>query len=869
MKKYAAEGVVHTNNISIFYYVSFFPLQKRDQPQVFATVGDNVVLTCACGTNEQQKVKILATYVDCNPDEAFCSIAWTSNPRTGAPWLAVGGKSGVVKIIDCSTGTLVRSLVGHGDEILDLQTSPTHPHVLASSSGDHTIRIWNLDERYVAQPCAVICAGEGHREQVLSVAFHDSGRFLVSGGMDNRVDLWALPDLDKLEVDPDNPVVLYWSHFTTNALHANYVDSVAFYGDLILSKAAKEHRIVLWRIDGFASNLADYLGQQNAPTSHDKSKDTLSAFGSGFTRLLQFSIPHTTPWYMRFGIGHGVGCGSTLVMGNDAAKVYVFQLKEYELTNEDDEDAPSDSHSSSYISSSSYVSDDDDDDDNEEEEDDEKPETSQRKPAAGTVIKRDSIPLPPGAKPGNHFALKKAWVAPSAAYAGSAGMRTRGSFGPADEVSDTEGKDDDDDDDDDDDEDEDDDEDDDEEEEENIPPKRRRVDSKSYKKEEDEDADESDARAPPRGGRRGRGRARGGRQSRVKRREPPKPMAVKTTRGAAEKENEKEKEKRGGEESESSRVEVSLISSDEEEGEGEKTQRKSRMVAEANLINLSSSDGEESKDAGPVHGSIPETTEEDDDYDEPDYQERSGLSIRLPFARKQAVTAMSTIGMSDEDFDPVEDDVPLKPTGAAFKRALKPPAEEPKTSSTLMQKQSSSSSSSSAATTTTTSSSSSSAVAKKPTVLTPSELQALIQSRASPRSHFGLPSAAVLPAEAGQQVNTRPRRSGSSLTSAPPSLSSPIQHSPTAQPLTPQDHHHKEDHNQTQHTPADGKPRKPYTEDGSSIIADPFVFIKPHATLDIPRIKRLVRHLSFSPHGDYLVACGDGGFICVWKVYGD
>ncbi|KAK9314533.1 WD40-repeat-containing domain protein [Lipomyces starkeyi] len=333
MKKFIVESIANTNDVSIFYYVSFYPYTKKGNPQIFVTIGDTYVVIAACGadpTRQDKSIEIIATYADENPQESLCSACWTYDTNTGRPLIAVGGKSGVVKIIDCASGKLVRALKGHGDEILDLHTCPTHPHIIASSSGDHTIRVWNLDPKYKDQPCAIICAGGGHREQVLTVGFHDSGRFLVSGGMDNQVHLWALPDLSTLPMHKDDPIVLHWSHFSTNSLHSNYVDSVAFYGDLILSKAAKENKIVLWRIDGFKSEMADILSQDNAPTNHDKQRETMSAFGPGFTRLVQFSTPNTAPWYMRFGKLTGADT-PLLAMGNDSARVYIFDLKSYEL----------------------------------------------------------------------------------------------------------------------------------------------------------------------------------------------------------------------------------------------------------------------------------------------------------------------------------------------------------------------------------------------------------------------------------------------------------------------------------------------------------------------------------------------------------
>jgi len=54
-------------------------------------------------------------------------------------------------------------------EINDLAVSPLAPNILVSASNDHTVRICNLDKAYEKQPCLAICAGEGHKEGLLSL----------------------------------------------------------------------------------------------------------------------------------------------------------------------------------------------------------------------------------------------------------------------------------------------------------------------------------------------------------------------------------------------------------------------------------------------------------------------------------------------------------------------------------------------------------------------------------------------------------------------------------------------------------------------------------------------------------------------------
>ncbi len=109
---------------------------------------------------------------------------------------------------------------------------------------------------------------------------------------------------------------------------------MAFYGDLILSRACHEEMIVLWRVEGF--NSEDPPPSPNvAPTAHDPRELTRSAFvpkspGQGqaqYTRLLQLHTPGCGPqFFMRFGLFHQQGHHPMLGFCNAASRIQFWDL---------------------------------------------------------------------------------------------------------------------------------------------------------------------------------------------------------------------------------------------------------------------------------------------------------------------------------------------------------------------------------------------------------------------------------------------------------------------------------------------------------------------------------------------------------------
>ncbi|MDM3847246.1 MAG: WD40 repeat domain-containing serine/threonine-protein kinase [Aphanizomenon gracile PMC649.10] len=122
---------------------------------------------------------------------------------------------------------LLTTLLGHTWAVLTVAFSPTHPHLLATGSGDNTIKLWDVstDE--------LISTLSGHSWSVVAVAFSADGETLISGSWDKTVKIWQIST--KLEI----------------ASLVGHVDSVSSVvmgddGELIIS-GSKDKTIKLWR----------------------------------------------------------------------------------------------------------------------------------------------------------------------------------------------------------------------------------------------------------------------------------------------------------------------------------------------------------------------------------------------------------------------------------------------------------------------------------------------------------------------------------------------------------------------------------------------------------------------------------------------
>jgi len=138
----------------------------------------------------------------------------------------------------------IEELLGHKNDINDLKFLIKHPNILISASSDSSIRLWDIQTRKML---CIYGGPFGHPSHVLTVDFHFSEEFIATAGFDQVVMFWNIDFvLQKYNKDTFKNCLLKAKPFFETYIHENYIDTVKFYGDLVLSKSTNGV-ILLWK----------------------------------------------------------------------------------------------------------------------------------------------------------------------------------------------------------------------------------------------------------------------------------------------------------------------------------------------------------------------------------------------------------------------------------------------------------------------------------------------------------------------------------------------------------------------------------------------------------------------------------------------
>lgn len=159
------------------------------------------------------------------------SVAFSPNGQFLASGSLDGSKingTGTVRLWDWQQGKLIKTFPKHSDIVTSVIFSPDS-QTLASSSGDKTIKLWNVGTGDLRREIV-------EKQWVTSVAFSPDGQTLASGGLGTTVELWDSETGKQVR---------------TLGRHSQAVYSVAFSPDgKTLASGSGDKTIKLWALSG-------------------------------------------------------------------------------------------------------------------------------------------------------------------------------------------------------------------------------------------------------------------------------------------------------------------------------------------------------------------------------------------------------------------------------------------------------------------------------------------------------------------------------------------------------------------------------------------------------------------------------------------
>lgn len=327
----------HPNNI---YGISFNHFIARSCGEdVFATCGDKTLTVYECHSDGSFHACI--SYSD--PDEVFYSCDWSYCSTTGNPWLIAAGKKGLIRVIDTMVGQAVQTFISHGGAINDLKINQNNAHMLLTASKDSSIRLWNLTTFTLV---AIFAGIEGHRDEVVSVSFHQSLPYFVSSGIDYAIKIWKLNTEQMIEAwNRSNVYISKFKHgcqfrtehvhvpfFSTRDIHHNYVDCVEWFGDLIISRSCEEE-IIIWKPCKNVQNQSIDLLAENIPQNDlclNEDIDVMplnvepNSTRKNFKIIGRIPVEKSDVWYIRFAMDR---MRDLLAIGNTEGAILLVDLK--------------------------------------------------------------------------------------------------------------------------------------------------------------------------------------------------------------------------------------------------------------------------------------------------------------------------------------------------------------------------------------------------------------------------------------------------------------------------------------------------------------------------------------------------------------
>ncbi|KAF7496268.1 Polycomb protein esc [Sarcoptes scabiei] len=313
----------HNPEFPVMYGAAFDPYCVEDN--IFAVCGNNLAIVFRC--LDQHNSGLLPLFTYCDKNDAFFACCWTYDIyHADHHYLIVAGQQGVIRVIDVLLQKEVKTLLGHGCAVNDLKICPSDPNLLLSASKDYGIRLWNIHNNI----CIAIFGGvQGHRNQVVSIDFHQEKRIFASVSLDHSIKIWSLEAENIADAIVESQsynsswngrqfptVSQHYPNFSTRDVHYNYVDSVQWYNNFLITKSCEE-KLVIWKPGTENETLDDLMRRTHY-------SDSLESNLRNVVIIKQFDLIKNDLWFVKFAFDHNE---FLLALGNHEGNLFIYDLK--------------------------------------------------------------------------------------------------------------------------------------------------------------------------------------------------------------------------------------------------------------------------------------------------------------------------------------------------------------------------------------------------------------------------------------------------------------------------------------------------------------------------------------------------------------
>uniref|UniRef100_W5M378 Coronin n=1 Tax=Lepisosteus oculatus TaxID=7918 RepID=W5M378_LEPOC len=235
------------------------------------------------------------------PDTSFPTIQNTSAVADlcwdpfNACRLAVAGEDAKIRVWLVPKGGLTETLTeperilqGHTEKIYSLKFHPLASGILASSSYDLTVRLWNLDSGKEVKLL------RGHQDQIFSLAWSPDGKFLATVCKDGKMRIYDPRKSTEPTQEGPGP---------EGARGARVVWACA--GQYLLVSgfdSRSERQIYLYAVESLASGPVASVGTDVSPSTlipfYDEDTSTVILTGKGDTRVYIYEILQESPYFL-------------------------------------------------------------------------------------------------------------------------------------------------------------------------------------------------------------------------------------------------------------------------------------------------------------------------------------------------------------------------------------------------------------------------------------------------------------------------------------------------------------------------------------------------------------------------------------------